>query len=80
MQRFPGSSPGLSGELAQQANGNPSAQLFTPQAGGSNPFLDKSAHVSAIVALAWIVFLAWIVAFLLFHSHASLAASLGVGK
>lgn len=73
----------LSAELMQTANQTAARQLGASGGGTSTiagSLTDGSAHMAAIGPFAFLVLMLIALFYLVFHSHVSLAASVGVGK
>lgn len=77
-------SENLAGEQMATANQTAANQL-TQTATGAGPrvagsFSNMGAHMAALPSFLFVLLIGFLLFFLVFHSHLSLAASLGVGK
>ena len=84
MQRLPQTGPGLSGDRAMVANQEAAQQVVAGVTGSvpsaSGGMMNLSSHMSALPAFAFVILMLSLMFYLFFHSHVSMAASLGVRK
>lgn len=85
MQRIfiqPGTEDNLAAEQMQIANQTANKQFTNSLNGSFQPgnIMDGKSHLQALPSFAFVIAMMILLFFLVFHSHMSLAASVGVGR